>query len=208
MPHPTEQYTIRRKILTFLGASFHIYDPSGVVVGFCRQKAFRLRENLVLYTDESKTETLLTLQARQVIDFGVTFDISIPGATPADPPARLGSIRRKGFKSIIRDYWQVLGPDQDPAAGKAIQPIATIQEDTAGMAAARRFLPLVAFVCPQSFHVVTDDNRHIATLRQHFNPWVYRLGVRIEQADERIDDLLILGAACLIAAVEGRQDKG
>lgn len=203
MSAPAEQYTIRRKILTFFGSSFHVYDPSGNVVGFCRQKAFRLRENLVLYTDESRSETLLTLRARQVIDFGATYDVDIPGPTPADPTARIGSLRRRGFKSILRDSWQILGPSQDP--GAATEPIATLQEDSPGAAAARRFLPLVALVFPQTYHVVTSDGRHIATLRQHFNPLVYRLGVRIEQPDDRIDDLLILGAACLIAAIEGRQ---
>jgi uncharacterized protein YxjI len=208
MAQPNEQYTIRRKVFQVFGASFHIYDEQGAIVGFCHQKAFRLRENLVLYTDESKSEPLLTLQARQVIDFGATFDVAVPGPAPGDPPVRVGSLRRRAFKSMLRDSWQILGPNQDPGAGNAVQPIATIQEDSAGMAAARRFLPFVAFLNPQSFHVVTDDGRRIATLRQHFNPWIYRLGVRIEQPDERVDDLLVLGAGCLIAAIEGRQDTG
>ena len=44
-------------------------------------------------------------------------------------------------------------------------------------------------------------------LRQHFNPFVFRLGVSVaDQADDAgMDDLFILAMGCVIAAIEGRQ---
>ena len=59
---------------------------------------------------------------------------------------------------------------------------------------------------PQRFEVFREsDGAHVATLRQHFNLFIYRLGVAVHQDDEMLDDLMLLGATCLIAAIEGRQ---
>lgn len=195
---PGERYTIRRKILTVLGAAFHVYDAEGKVIAYCRQKAFKLREDLRLFTDESQSTMLLTMKARQVIDFGVTFDVMLPDGQS------LGSIRRKGLKSILRDAWMVFPPGE---TGKGAQPIGTIIEDSGFKAFARRFVPYVGVLMPQKMHLDAADGRRIATYRTHFNLMVYRLGVAIHEEDEQFDDLLILAAGCLIAAIEGRQDS-
>lgn len=197
---PGERYTIRRKILTVVGAAFHVYDAEGRVVGYCRQKAFRLKEDLRLYTDESMSTELLTMKARQLIDFGATYDITLPGGQV------LGSLRRKGLKSILRDSWLVFAPGD--AGHKGAQPIATITEDSGFKAFSRRFVPYVGMLMPQKMHLRAADGREIATYRTHFNLFVYRLGVAIHEQDEAFDDLLVLAAGCLLAAIEGRQDNG
>ncbi|MCA9283110.1 MAG: hypothetical protein H6812_00935 [Phycisphaeraceae bacterium] len=196
---PGERYTIRRKILTLVGASFHVYDPEGNVVAFCRQKAFKLREDMRLYTDESMSSELLTMKARSVIDFGATYDVTLPDGQV------LGSLRRKGLKSILRDQWLVFAPGD--AGTKGATPIATIIEDSGFKAFSRRFVPYVGLFMPQKMHMKSADGREIATFRQHFNLFVYRLGVTIHHEDERFDDLLALAAGCLLAAIEGRQDS-
>lgn len=192
-PLPGEQYTIRRKVLKIFGAAFHIYDERGLVIGFCKQKAFRLREDIRVYTDESLAKPLLSLQARQVIDFGVTFDVRLADGSP------LGTIRRKGLKSLLRDSWLVFN-----AAGAQV---ATLEEDGAFLAIMRRAHEAVSLFFPQKFHLVRSDGAKVAAFRQHFNPFVYRLGISITPGfqDDDIDDMMILSLGCLIAAVEGRQ---
>lgn len=185
-------YTIRRKVLKIFGAAFHVYDARGVVVGYCKQKAFKFREDIRLFTDESMTAPLLTLQARSVIDFGVTFDVTLPSGES------IGSMRRKGLKSsFIRDEWQLFDEHGAPAA--------IIRERNAFMSILRRLHEVVAALSPQTFEVLSNDSRTIATFRQTFNPFVYRLQVYMHEQDDQLDDLVILGAACLIAAIEGRQ---
>lgn len=50
------------------------------------------------------------------------------------------------------------------------------------------------------------DGREVARYRQHFNPFVFRLGVAPGPGDdEEFDDLIVLAVGCLIAAIEGRQ---
>ena len=188
-PRPGERYTIRQKILKIFGAAFHIYDDQGTVIGYCKQKAFRLREQLVLYTDERQSEVLLRIQARTILDFGTTYDID-------SDTARLGSVRRKGLRSIVRDEWVVLDPDGTE--------IATLREDSMGKALARRFLPLAGAFMPQRFELSGTDGAPMAAYRTHFHPFVYRLGVTITD-DRAIDEMMLLAVGFLIAAIEGRQ---
>ncbi len=192
-PAPGEKYTVRRKILTVLGAKFHVYDERGTVVAFCHQKAFKLREDIRLYTDETMTETLLLLKARQIIDFGVTIDVLLPDGSS------LGSMRRKGIRStLVRDEWLVFD-----AGGTRV---ANLRELGGFAPFARRFIDFAAFLLPQKLSMVREsDGAEIARYRQHFHPLVYRLGISPIREDEHLDDLLILAAGCLIAAIEGRQ---
>ena len=190
-PAPGEQFTVRRKVLKILGAAFHVYDESGHVVAYCQQKAFKLREDIRLYTDESKTETLLTMKAQSIIDFGVTFDITLPSGET------IGSLRRKGMKSMFRDSWLLYSPDGTE--------IATMQEDSGALAILRRLHEAFAVLSPQKFQITKTDGTHVATLRTHFNLFVYRLGVSVHVEDDEVDELMVLAATCLIAAIEGRQ---
>lgn len=193
-PAPGENYTIRRKVLTIFGAKFHVYDESGGVVAFCHQKAFKLREDIRLYTDESRSETLLVLRARSVIDFGVTFDVQLPSGES------LGSMRRKGMKSsFVRDEWLVFD-----AEGRQV---AVLSEQGGFAPFARRFIDYASLLFPQRYAMVRSaDGAELSKYRQHFNPFVYRLGISPLMEDEHLDDLLILASGCLIAAIEGRQN--
>ena len=42
-PFDQDEFLIRRKVFTFLGKKFHVYDASGNVILFSKQKAFKLR---------------------------------------------------------------------------------------------------------------------------------------------------------------------
>jgi uncharacterized protein YxjI len=189
-----EQYMIRRKFFKFFGAAFHVYDEHGSVIGFCKQKAFKLREDIKLYTGEDMSDMLLSLQTQQILDFGATYDITLPDGST------LGSLRRKGMKSsFVRDEWLVFSNDGTE--------IAKVRETGSIAPIARRYIDYAAVFFPQKYEILrARDNKAIATLRQYFNPVVFKMGVAIMDEDDDLDDLLILGAACLIAAIEGRQE--
>ncbi|MFN0134159.1 MAG: hypothetical protein ACKVW3_16715 [Phycisphaerales bacterium] len=189
---PGEQYTIRRKVLKLFGASFHVFAPDGSVVAFCKQKAFKLREDIRLYTDESCTTELLVIKARQVIDFSATYDVTLPTGQV------LASLRRKGMAStFLKDSWLVFDPHG--------RELATLTERGNFLAFLRRWVDFVSLLSPQTFTLERAGKPSIAQYRTHFNLFVYRLGVSILADDPEIDDLVILACGCLIAAVEGRQ---
>ncbi len=194
MSNTNEQYTIRRKVFKIFGAAFHVYDEQGSVIGYCKQKAFKLREDIKLYTGEDMNDMLLSLNTQSIIDFGATYAVTLPDGTS------LGTMRRKGLKSsFVRDEWLVFDQSNNQ--------IATVRETGSFAPFARRYIDFAAVLFPQRYEVTrARDGKNIAELRQHFNPLIFRLGVSILDEDDEIDDLLILGASCLIAAIEGRQE--
>lgn len=193
------RYTIRRKVLKLFGAAFHVYDTKGDVIAFCKQKAFKLREDIRLYTDETCSEEFLALRTRQIIDFSATYDVQLPDGQI------MASLRRKGMKStFLRDAWTIYGPAL-PDAPDTTPVLAYVEEDSGTLAFLRRYVEYVSFLSPQKFMVRTEAGEHIATLRTHFNPFVYRLTVHVHRDHPEIDDLVLLATASLIAAIEGRQ---
>lgn len=187
-PFDLDEFRIRRKVLKVFGASFHVFDAQGRIVGFTKQKAFKLKEDIRLYTDESMGTELLTIHARQIIDFSACYDVLDPQSG-----SKVGALRRKGLKSILRDHWEVLDADD--------QPIADLLEDSKTMAVVRRFL---SNLVPQKFSLTTRDGALQARFVQHFNPFVFKMAVVVEPG-ATVDRRLLLGVAVLAAAIEGRQ---
>jgi len=181
-------YVIRRKFFKIFGASFHVYDDSGRVVGFSKQKAFKLKEDIRVYTDESLSAELLTIKARQIIDFSAAYDI-----VDAVPNEKVGAARRKGWSSFIRDSWEILDVNDGV--------VAKITEDSTMLALLRRIL---SNLIPQTFMLKDSAGTTMAVLRVHFNPFIYKLSVTIEP-NSTLDPRVVFGAAVLLAAIEGRQ---
>jgi uncharacterized protein YxjI len=183
------QYLVRRKVFQLFGASFHVYDPEGMVVLYSKQKAFKLREDIRVFASETMADELLSIQARQIVDFSAAYDV-IDSTTGE----KLGALRRKGWSSMMRDSWEILDP--------ADAPIGRIQEDSMAMALVRRFL---SNLIPQSYNVKVNGQR-VARFSQNFNPFVQKLKLDFSlDADGQLDRRLGLAAAVLIVAIEGRQ---
>ena len=190
-PRPGERYLVRRKFINLAGATFRIYGEGGDLVAFCRQKAFKLKEDIRVYTDEARENELLALKARSILDFGATYDVDLASGE------RLGSFRRKGMKSsFIRDEWVVFDENETQIG---------LLREQGRLAFARHWIDIIATFVPQRFQLSLNDGTPIASYRQHFNPLFLNLGVEVQTEDERLDDLMILAGACLLGAIEGRQ---
>ena len=187
------EYTIRRKVFKFLGAAFHIYDAAGEVVGYSKQKAFKLKEDIRIYRDESMGEEWLKIAARSVIDFGASYDV-----TDSRTGETIGTLRRKGLKSIFRDSWEVLDADGGPA-GK-------VEEDSAFLSFLRRapYVSDVAFMFPQGFTLRTAAGEEVADYKTNFNPFVHKLKVSVHGGNA-LHPFVPLAAGILLVAIEGKQ---
>lgn len=189
-PSATIEFTIRRKVFQFFGASFHIYNPDGSLYGYCKQKAFKLKEDIRIYTDEAMQTERLRIVARQIIDFSAAYDV-VSSATNR----KIGAFKRKGWKSLIKDTWLVLNEGD--------QEFGTIEEEGTVLAIVRRVVDLGAFI-PQTFHLFDSQHKELAKFRTHFNPFVHRLTVTLPPGGG-VDPQLVLAAGILLVAVEGRQ---
>ncbi len=181
-------YVIRRKVLNFLGQKFHVFDGHGNLIGFSRQKAFKLKEDIRFYADETMSQEKLLIQARQVIDFAACYDV-VDGQTGQ----KIGACRRKGWTSMVRDSWEILDEDD--------YPVASVNEDSMLLAAVRRVL---SNLVPQHYQITDNSGRRQADLQVRFNPFVYTMDVTVE-ADATVHRALVLSVGILLAAIEGRQ---
>ncbi len=181
------EYLFRRKVFTFLGAAFHIYDESGNVVFYSRQKPFRLREDFRVYADESMKQEILTIKTPHVFDIWATYNVEDPATGE-----KVGSIKRKALKSIIRDEWVLSSPD-----GREIGKL--IEKSLLG-ALASRWINLI----PQRF-MITAGTQEVAEIKQHFNPFILRYTMKVIVPQSVIDPRLLIAAGILLSGVERRQ---
>lgn len=186
-----DTYVVRRKVLKLFGGAFHIYDAAGNLLGYSKMKAFKLKEDIRLYTNETMSDELLTIKARSIIDFSAAYDV-----VDSHSGQKLGALRRKGLKSMLKDEWELLNA--------ADQPLGIIEEDAWLLALVRRFIDLAALIFPQKF-VVRINGQEVATFKQNFNPFVKKLNVTFLAPPQTLDRRLGVAAALLMSAVEGRQ---
>ena len=184
-------YLIRRQVFALTG-KFRVFDPSENLVLFSEQKMFRLREDIRVYADESKTQEVLTIKARQIIDFSAAYDVM--DSTTGE---KVGVLRRKGWASMLRDEWEVLDAND--------QPLGLLFEDTMGLALLRRFL--LGSLLPQNYDLTFGETR-VADLRQRFNLFRYELDLDFSMDPTRtLDRRLGIAAGILLATVEGKQSS-
>lgn len=183
-----DRYLLKRQVFALAG-KFRFYDPNGRLVLFSEQKMFKLREDIRVYSDEGKTQEVLMIKARQIIDFSAAYDVVDSGTGQ-----KIGALRRKGLASMLRDEWEVLDVG-DNAVGKLF-------EDSMGLALMRRFL---SGLIPQNYDITFGTER-VADLKQPFNPFAYQLNIDFSMdIGRRLDRRVGIAAGILLAAVEGRQ---
>ncbi|MCP4652064.1 MAG: hypothetical protein GY858_01600 [Candidatus Omnitrophica bacterium] len=181
------QYLIRRKILKLFGGSFHIYNKNQKVVGFSKMAAFKLKEDLRIYTGEDMTEEILSIKARSVIDFSATYDVH-----DSKTNQKIGALKREGLKSMLKDEWIILNA-QDQERGR-------IKEDSMFLAILRRF---IMNLIPQNFSC-TINGKDACDFKQNLNPFVGKIEVLFKNVEDA-DRNLIMAGGILLCAIEGKQ---
>lgn len=199
----------RRKFWKLFGASISVRDAdSGDQFGYIEMKAWKLREDVRLYSDSSKQHELLRIHARNIVDFGATYDVF-----ESSTDTLLFSLRRKGLKSMfVRDHWDIFGPTEEP--------IADLQETSSGLALLRRyigFLPFVGFladlvlmISPVTYTIsgmlggaVTGQ---AAKITHRKNPFVVKMGLDMSAAEAPIDPRIGVATAALLSVIDASKN--
>jgi uncharacterized protein YxjI len=182
-------YLVRRKILKIFGAAFHIYDPDGNVAFYSKLKAFKMKEDIRVYTGEDMQEEVLVIQARKILDISAAYDVVDPTTNE-----KVGVLKRKGIKSIMKDEWIFMDAND--------LEIGLIKEDSTFFALFRRF---ISSIIPQTYHGYIGDNL-VCTFKQNFNPFVMKINLDFSpDTNTLLDRRLGIAAAVLLTAIEGKQ---
>ena len=182
-------YVARRNFFNFLGISCRILDDQGGLLFFVKLKAFKLKEDITVYRDKAKTQPYLKIKARNIIDFAGTYDV-----IDLERNQNIGILRRKGWKSLFRDQWEILDANE--------MPIGLMKEDSALMAFLRRFL---SNLIPQNYHIFVND-QVVGVVMGTWNPFLvkYKVNFNIDQ-NQLLDPRMGLALQVVLMTIEGKQ---
>lgn len=83
------------------------------MLGFSKQKLFKLKEDIRIYTDESLSNELFRIQQQQILDIWGTYSV-----VDSQSGVVLGTIKRGAFSSeFVRDEWEVYDANNQLVGG-------------------------------------------------------------------------------------------
>lgn len=95
--------SLRFKLIAFSPQIF-VCDAANAPVLFVKQKIFKLREKIEVFQDETRSQLICSIQADRIIDWSARYHF-----TAADG-SELGSVGRKGMRSIWRAHYEIFNP--------------------------------------------------------------------------------------------------
>ena len=137
-----------------LASQATVTDAAGNTVLFTKQKMFKFREHVEIFTDKSKATRLADIKTRKVIDWSARYEATDANEQP------IGAVGRKGWRSIWRAHYEVFNPGDET-------PDFSIREENPGAKVMDGFLsgiPIIGFASGYLFHP-----RYLAT-RSNGNP--------------------------------------
>lgn len=128
--------------LLALASQATVTDASGRTVLHTRQKMFKFREHVEIFTDRSRTTRLADIRTDKVIDWSARY-FSTDAAGGA-----IGSVGRRGWRSIWSAHYEVFNPgDNSPDFSiREENPMAKVADSLVGG------IPLIGFLSAYLFH--------------------------------------------------------
>ena len=184
-----QELIVRQRIRMMVNQyEVHAAGPDGSeagMVAFAQQKRMAFKEQVTLYTDDTKQQPVLGFKARSVMDLGATYDVTDPGGAP------IGLFRKDFKKSLLRSTWIVEQAGMPPATG---------QERSQLVAILRRFVESLSFL-PYHFDFVYEGGQPAFSV---VKKWGLRDKYVVSIQDPRLDRRLVIAMAVGLDALQGR----
>nr|MBA4184884.1 hypothetical protein [Acidobacteriota bacterium] len=78
-----------------------IRDANGNLIGYVKQKLFKLKEDINVFADESQTKLLFNIKADRIIDISARYNFT------SSSGQFIGSIKRQGMRSIWKAHYEI-----------------------------------------------------------------------------------------------------
>lgn len=131
------------KILA-IARQLSIVDSTGRLIGYVKQKAFKLKEAVTVFADEGQTQPLFTIGADRVIDFSARYHFRDQSG------AVLGSVKRQGMKSLWRSRYDIMSGEQVVMTIQEVNPWSKVFDSLFGE------IPIVGMFTGYLFHPAYD----------------------------------------------------
>jgi uncharacterized protein YxjI len=87
--------------LLALASQIYIRDANGNLLGYVKQKMFKLKEDINIFADEKQTQLLFNIKADKMIDWSANYSFTDARGN------YLGSIKRQGMRSIWKASYDI-----------------------------------------------------------------------------------------------------
>ena len=116
---------LRFKLLT-LGQRITATDASGNMLMYIKQKMFKLKEKVEIYSDQNQSSLMFRIEADRMIDWSANYHFT--DAQGND----WGSVRRKGMKSLWSAHYEVIQDGQIDMTIQEESPMKKVLESLLG----------------------------------------------------------------------------
>jgi uncharacterized protein YxjI len=154
------------------------------IVAFAQQKRMAFKEQVTLYSDDTKQKAVLGFKARQVIDLGATYDVTDGNGGP------IGLFRKNFKESLLRSTWHL----EQPGYGEMIG-----RETNVTVAILRRFIESLSWL-PYHFEFLVGDRPAFSVVKK----WGLRDRYVVTIHDPQVDRRLVAAMSVALDALQGR----
>jgi uncharacterized protein YxjI len=164
----------------------------GQLMALAEQKRMKLKEEVIFYSDESKSRRVFSFKARQRLDIQAEHDVY-------DEHGRaLGWFKKEFGASLLRSTWRLSAPGVD-AIGRERRPVIAI------LRRVWDFLPVVGDIwVPFVFHFDFVDTRTGATVLVSERQKAIRDRYTVTVPDPRLDFRVAAAMAVALDALQSR----
>ena len=182
------QFHVRQRIRLMVNQyEVHSVAPDGTeggLLAFAQQKRLAFKEQVTIYTDDSKQHPLLGFKARQRLDLAATYDVTDHAGNP------IGLFRKDFAQSLLRSTWHV---------EQAGLPAVTGQERSMPVALLRRFVDSLSWL-PYHFDFVAGGQPVFSVIKK----WGLRDRYVVQIQHPQIDRRLVITMAIALDALQSR----
>jgi len=145
--------------LIAIANQIYVKDANGQSLGYVEQKLLKLKEQVSVFRDDTQAELLYEIKADRILDFSARYNFTDASG------ARIGSIGRRGMRSIWKAFYEIFDENGNN--------IFVIREEKGWIKVLDGIigeLPLVGFLTGMflnpSYIVSTPDGRPVARLQK------------------------------------------
>jgi uncharacterized protein YxjI len=182
------QLLVRQRVRLMVNQyEIHAAGPDGSegpLLAFAQQKRMAFKEQVTLYTDDTKQQPVFGFRARQRIDLGATYDVTDAAGTP------IGLFRKDFAKSLLRSTWHV----EQPGLG-----VATGQERNIVVAIRRRFVDSLSWL-PYHFDFTMNGQSAFSVIKK----WGLRDRYVVDIHNPHLDRRIVMAMAVGLDALQSR----
>ncbi len=175
-----------------LANDFTATDVHGQPIAYVRQKMFKLKEEVVVYNNDSKSEAKYKIKANKWLDFSSVYAFS------NFQNEQMGSIARKGLVSLWKARYEIYDANK--------QQLFAIQEDNGWIKLIDFFIggiPVLNFftgyLFNPSYSLKTMDQTPLVRLKKDSSFFGRRFKIsKLSEIDEKHEDVIMLGLMMMI----------